>query len=103
MKVALIGATGNVGTRLLAELLSRHHTVTAIARHPEKVPSQPGVTAKRGDVFDEAGLTALLAGHDAVISAVRFSGSDARTIIDAVKAARVRRYLVVGGAGSLEA
>jgi len=102
MKVALIGATGNVGTRLLAELLSRHHAVTAIARHPEKTPSQPGVTARRGDVFDKAGLTALLAGHDAVISAVRFSGSDARTLIDAVKAAGVRRYLVVGGAGSLE-
>jgi putative NADH-flavin reductase len=44
----------------------------------------------------------LLAGHDAVISAVRFSGSDARTLIDAVKAAGVPRYLVVGGAGSLE-
>jgi putative NADH-flavin reductase len=102
MKVALIGATGNVGTRVLAELLSRRHSVTAIARHPEKVPAQPGVTAKRGDVFDKAGLTDLLAGHDAVISAVRFSGSDARTLIDAVKAAGVPRYLVVGGAGSLE-
>jgi putative NADH-flavin reductase len=102
MKVALIGATGNVGTRVLAELLSRRHSVTAIARHPEKVPAQPGVTAKRGDVFDKAGLADLLAGHDAVISAVRFSGSDARTLIDAVKAAGVPRYLVVGGAGSLE-
>lgn len=102
MKVALIGATGNVGSRVLAELLSRHHTVTAIARHPEKTAAQPGVTAKRGDVFDKAGLTAALAGHDAVISAVRFSGSDPRTLIDAVKAAGIRRYLVVGGAGSLE-
>jgi len=102
MKVALIGATGNVGSRILAELLSRKHTVTAIARHPEKAPARPGVTAKRGDVFDKAGLTALLAGHDAAISAVRFSGSDPRTLIDAVKAAGLRRYLVVGGAGSLE-
>jgi uncharacterized protein len=102
MKVALIGATGNVGSRLLAELLARHHSVTAIARHPEKVPAQPGVTAKRGDVFDKAGLTSLLAGHDAAISAVRFGESDPRILIDAVKAASVGRYLVVGGAGSLE-
>jgi putative NADH-flavin reductase len=103
MKVALIGATGNVGSRVLAELVSRGHAVTAIARHPEKVTAQSGVTAKRGDVFDKAGLTSLLSGHDAAISAVRFSGSDPRILIDAVKTAGVRRYLVVGGAGSLEA
>jgi uncharacterized protein len=102
MKVALIGATGRVGSRLLAELVSRGHAVTAIARHPEKTPAQPGVTAKRGDVFDKQGLAALLSGQNAVISAVRFSDSDPRILIDAVKAAGTRRYLVVGGAGSLE-
>jgi uncharacterized protein len=102
MKVALIGATGNVGSRILAELLSRGHTVTAIARNPEKSPARPGVTPKRGDVHDKAGLAPLLAGHDAVISAVRFSASDPHLLIAAVKEARVPRYLVVGGAGSLE-
>src|SRR3712207_2684030 len=102
MNVALIGATGNVGSRLLAELLRRGHIVTAIARNPDRAPSQSGVTAKRGDVADKAGLAALLAGHDAAISAVRFTDSDPRLLIDAVKAAGVPRYLVVGGAGSLE-
>ena len=102
MNVALIGATGNDGSRLLAELLRRGHTVTAIARNPDRAPSQPGVTAERGDVADKAGLAALLAGHGAAISAVRFTGSDPRSLIDAVKAAGVPRYLVVGGAGSLE-
>jgi hypothetical protein len=76
--------------------------VIAIARHPEKVPAQRGVTPKHGDVSDKAGLTSLLAGHEAVISAVRFVASDPRTLIEAVKAAGVPRYLVVGGAGSLE-
>jgi uncharacterized protein len=103
MNVALIGTTGNVGSRLLAELLRRGHTVTAIARNPERVPAQPGVTSRRGDVADKAGTAALLAGHDAAISAVRFTDSDPRILIDAVKAAGVPRYLVVGGAGSLEA
>jgi putative NADH-flavin reductase len=102
MKIALIGATGNVGSRLLAELLRRGHSVTAIARNPEKVPSQPGVTAKRADAGDKAELAAILAGHDAVISALPFRGSDPRVLIEAVKAARAPRYLVVGGAGSLE-
>jgi uncharacterized protein len=102
MNVALIGATGNVGSRLLAELLRRGHTVTAIARNPERVPAQPGVTSRRGDVADKAGTAALLAGHDAAISAVRFTDSDPQILIGAVKAAGVPRYLVVGGAGSLE-
>jgi uncharacterized protein len=102
MKVALIGASGNVGSRVLAELLSRGHTVTAIARHPEKISAQPGIAPKAGDVHDKAGLAPLLAGHDAVISAVRFSASDPKLLIAAIKEARVPRYLVVGGAGSLE-
>ena len=68
MKIALIGATGFIGSRLLAELTSRGHDVTAIVRNPEKVPAGPRVTARKGDVFDRDGLAALLAGHDAVIS-----------------------------------
>jgi len=102
MKIALIGATGFIGSRLLAELASRGHQVTAIVRNPEKVPKGAGITAKQGDVFDKAGLAALLAGHDAAISAVHFSASDPALLLGAVKQAGVPRYLVVGGAGSLE-
>lgn len=102
MKIALIGATGNVGSRLLAELLRRGHTATALVRDTERVPARTGVTAKRSDVGDKAGLIAALAGHDAVISAVPFRGSDPRILIEAAKTARVLRYLIVGGAGSLE-
>ena len=102
MSIALIGASGHVGSRLLAELSSRGHKVTAIVRNPEKVPALKGVTAVKGDVFDKDGLAALLAGHDTVISAVHFSASDPAALIGAVKQAGVKRYLVVGGAGSLE-
>lgn len=101
-RIALIGASGNAGTRILKELADRGHSVTAIARHPEKIAALPGVTARAGDVFDVAGLAKLLAGHDAVISAVHFTASDAGKLIDAVRASGVKRYLVVGGAGSLE-
>lgn len=100
--IALIGASGNVGTRLLKELAARGHQITAIARDPGKIPAQAGVTAVRGDAGDGAGLAALLAGHDVVISALRFLDSDADTLINAVRAAGVKRYLVVGGAGSLQ-
>jgi hypothetical protein len=102
MKVALIGATGNVGSRLLAELLRHGHEVTGIARHPEGLPSQPHLSVKRGDANDEAGLAELLSGHDAVISAGKFVSVDPRALIAAVSKAGVKRLLVIGGAGSLE-
>lgn len=102
MKIALIGATGFIGSRLLAELVSRGHNVSAITRNPGKVPAQAGVTPVQGDVFDKAGLAALLGGHDAVISAVHFTQSDPAGLIAAVRQSGVKRYLVVGGAGSLE-
>jgi putative NADH-flavin reductase len=102
MKVALIGASGNAGARLLGELSRRGHSVTAIARNPEKIAAAPGVTAKAGDVHDKAGLAHLIEGHDAVISSVRFSDVDADALIGIVRASGVKRYLVVGGAGSLE-
>ena len=44
MKVALIGASGNGGSRLLAELSGRGHEVTAIARNPGTIAKLPGVT-----------------------------------------------------------
>lgn len=102
MKVALIGASGFIGSRLLAELSSRGHAVTAIVRNPEKVAALPGVTAVKGDIFDKDGLAKVLAGHGAVISAVHFTASDPQLLLAAVKHSGVKRYLVVGGAGSLE-
>lgn len=99
--VALIGASGNVGQRLLKELSSRGHSVTAIARHPENVPDLTGVNAQFGDIYDTAAMVSLLKGHDVVVSSVGFVNSDANSLIDLVRQAGVKRYLVVGGAGSL--
>lgn len=99
--VALIGASGNVGTRLLQELSSRGHRVTAIARHPEKVPPLTDVNAQFGDINDATAMAALLKGHDAVVSSVGFLNSNAKDLVDLVRQSGVKRYLVVGGAGSL--
>src|SRR6266702_3056688 len=102
MKIAVAGASGRAGSRIATELARRGHAVTAIARNPEKIASQPNVTPTRGDVLDEAGLAALWAGHDVAISSVHFLASDPAKLIGAAKASKVGRYLVVGGAGSLE-
>jgi uncharacterized protein len=102
MKIAVIGASGNAGSRITKELASRGHTVTAIARNPEKIAKLPNVIAAKGDVMDQAGLTRLIAGHDVAVSSVHFLASDPATLIAAARDAKVGRYLVVGGAGSLE-
>ena len=102
MKIAVIGASGNAGSRFTAELARRGHNVTAIARHPEKIAGEANVTPTKGDVMDQAGLARLLAGHDAAISSVHFLASDPAKLIAAAKESKVGRYLVVGGAGSLE-
>ena len=102
MKIAVVGASGNAGSRIVTELASRGHAVTAIARHPEKIVHLPNVTARQGDVLDQAGLAALFTGHDAAISSVHFLDSDPVRLIGAISDSKVGRYLVVGGAGSLE-
>ncbi|MGD0470973.1 MAG: NAD(P)-dependent oxidoreductase [Terriglobales bacterium] len=102
MKVALIGITGNVGSRLAAELLRRGHKVTGIARHPEKGTMQAGLEIRQGDATIPSMLASLLVNHDVVISASRFQTSDPKSLIHAVKEAKVSRLLVVGGAASLQ-
>ncbi len=102
MKIAVIGATGNTGSRIVSELLNRGHQVTGISRHPEKLQPRTGLTLVKGDVKDEAGLAKLLAGQDIVIHTVRFLDTDLRSAVGAAKKAAVERFLVVGGAGSLE-
>lgn len=69
MKIALLGATGFVGSALLKEALDRGHMVTAIVRHPEKLEKREGLTAKAGDIYDTTYLATLIQGNDAVISA----------------------------------
>ena len=113
MKTALIGASGFVGASVLTELLNRGHEVIAIVRDADKIKvDDEKLTVKTVDVLDQEALTAALSGTEAVISAFNagwtnpnlysdfIAGSEA--IQEAVKAADVKRLIVIGGAGSLE-
>jgi putative NADH-flavin reductase len=100
-KIAIVGASGNVGTQLVVEALRRQHGVTAIARDPSKLGPHAGLELKSVDLHDAKSFEAALKGHDAVISSVRFEGLRSSAISEPVKAARVARLLVVGGAASL--
>jgi uncharacterized protein len=113
MKIALIGASGFIGSYILKEALERGHSVTAIVRDPTKIKLQHfNLEVKQGDVMDESTLVRLVSGHDAVISSYNPGWTNPniaadttagyRSIIEGVKQSGVKRLLVVGGAGSLE-
>lgn len=106
MKIAIIGATGYTGSKILAEALGRGHEVTAIVRNTNKLPAHTHLTAANGDATDPASLASLLAGNDVVVSAFNpgkdATGKGTASVVEAVKRAGVGRLVVVGGAGSLE-
>jgi putative NADH-flavin reductase len=108
MKIALIGATGFVGTAILNELASRNQEITAIVRNPKENAAAKWIAA---DIFKVDALAETLKGYDVVINAYNpgwtnpniyddfIAGSKA--IQEAVKKAGVKRFITIGGAGSL--
>ena len=113
MKVALIGATGFVGSHVLAELVNRGHEVTAISRNPDKVLLKGDlIHSIKGDVLIEDEVAILVAGNDAVISAYNPGWTNPNIFTEALAGSKsiqagveksgVKRFLYIGGAGSLE-
>jgi hypothetical protein len=108
MKVTLYGASGMIGSRILDELVSRQHNVTAVVRHPSKI-TRTDVDVRAGDVLDSSSVVETAKGADAVISAyappedaTRQLADATRSLLSALEQAGVRRFLMVGGAGNLE-
>lgn len=113
MKIALIGATGFVGSAVLIEALNRGHEVTAIARKPGQITiSNENLKTVTADADNTDALAKVVAGHDAVVNAFNAGWTNpnlyndflkgSESIQQAVKLSGVKRLLVVGGAGSLE-
>lgn len=109
MNLFLIGASGMIGARILAEAADRGHSVTAAARHPENIAELPGVTARAVDATDPDALIDAANGAEIILSATspRFSG-DATADAAALGAALVKLgqatqlpIVMVGGAGTL--
>lgn len=101
MKVAVLGASGRAGTEIVKELSARGHDIVAVARHPEKIAALPGVTARQGDAQEPAEVAPLVAGCDAVVSALTFDVK-ADKVLAIMHQSGVSRLLVTGGAASLK-
>jgi putative NADH-flavin reductase len=100
-RIALIGASGKIGSKIAAELLARGHQVTGIARNAAAISAADGLTAVAADVNDPAALAAELRGHDAVIAATTFLPGLVERLLEALRGSGVKRFLIVGGAASL--
>jgi putative NADH-flavin reductase len=115
VKLALVGASGFVGSRVLAHALERGHDVTGIVRDISRLRPRAGLAPLESDVLDPERVAAAVTGHDAVISCFHPGGHDpganptlyrdivegTRAMIDGVKRSGVRRFVYVGGCGSL--
>jgi putative NADH-flavin reductase len=101
MKIAIMGATGNAGQRLVTEALSRGHTVTGISRHAGTQEPREGVTWITADINDTDDMAAKVAGHDAAILSMPFNGLDTAAPF-AVARKSGTWLLIVGGAASLK-
>lgn len=109
-KIAIIGATGMIGSRVLMELIERSYVITAISRHPFELPGSPQIIACDGDVMNEKVVSGhvLALENDVLISAISPDPNDLESFLTAtenlIKIAEksaVKKLITVGGAGSL--
>jgi len=108
MKIAIIGATGFVGSAILNELSSRNHEIMAIARNAKNSSDVNWISA---DIFNTDALAEAIKGNDVVISAYNSGWTNpniyddfiagSKAIQEAIKKSGVKRFITIGGAGSL--
>jgi len=119
LRVVVFGASGRVGSRITAEALARGHAVTGVSRDPQRIDIEhPNLTKVAGDVMDAASIATIVAGHDAVVSAIGGNNPDSddpndsfparagRALVAALRSlgsAAPRLIAVGGGSTTLEA
>jgi len=111
MKIAVFGAGGRIGSRIVDEALRRGHDVTAAVRHPENYTKlHEHLKVAKADLFNSQDVETAAFNQDAVVvSYSPTNGAPASTltevvvpIVNGLKQAHTKRLIVVGGAGSLE-
>jgi putative NADH-flavin reductase len=108
MKLIIFGSTGGIGQHLVTQGLAAGHSITAIARRPEVITIQhPALQVVQGDALQLNTFREAMVGQDAVLSALGARDSKPtvvyseglRHIIEAMRAANVRRVMCVSATG----
>ncbi|MFI0928592.1 NAD(P)-dependent oxidoreductase [Streptomyces sp. NPDC021012] len=125
MHIGVIGATGTIGSRVVAEALDRGHHVKAFSRNAaqaQREEHRDNITWASVDVLDPKSIADVLPGLDVLVSGfqpgnaakdfadtVRLSIADptvyataARALLKALESRPRTRLIVIGGAGGLE-
>jgi uncharacterized protein YbjT (DUF2867 family) len=109
MNVIVFGATGTVGRLAVEQLLRAGHSVTAFARHPERLATEhPALRRVAGDALSAADVDAAMPGHDAAMVVLGAGASRRSTIrsegtlnvIRAMQGAGIRRLVVQSTLGA---
>lgn len=109
MNVIVFGATGRAGAQILKRALEKGHLVTALVRDPAKVTLlHPNLTAVRGDALSQESVSAAMRGQEVVINALSAADNTQRQVfihhlINAMREHHVKRIVVLGGIGALQA
>jgi uncharacterized protein YbjT (DUF2867 family) len=100
MNLVVLGATGRTGRLVVEQALAAGHTVTALVRSPEKLPTgSPNLRVVTGQATDMSAVSRALEGADAVISTLGGKGSviadSTQAIVTAARKAGVSRVVVL--------
>lgn len=118
MKILVLGATGPTGQCLVTQALDAGHEVTAVVRTPSKMTIiHDKLKVVKGNIFSASSLQGLMAGHDAVVTCLGYSGPKydriwfkevtiytdfIEPVITAMKAAKVKRLVVLSSWGTTD-
>lgn len=110
MNILIVGATRGIGRALVEQALASGNSVTALARHPERLAAQHERLGKvRGDILDAQSLSGAMAGQNAVCCAIGVStpwaqpgvfSKGTERLLQAMKSNAVRRLICVTGIGA---
>ncbi|MBM7586387.1 putative NADH-flavin reductase [Bacillus pakistanensis] len=107
MKIALLGATGRVGSVVLENALQNNHLIYALTRHPEKLDQSSNLVKVKGTVLDQDLLIKTIRNCDAVISCLGTDQNNVLSrstpyILNSMRFSGVRRIITIGTAGILQ-
>lgn len=85
MHLTILAASGATGLELTRQALDRGHTVTAIARDPERImlPAGEGLNRVAGDVLDSQSIARALQGSTTILSGLGNSGNGKPGVLSA--------------------
>ncbi|WP_379152443.1 NAD(P)-dependent oxidoreductase [Paenibacillus sp. sgz5001063] len=108
MQILVLGATGRVGSHIVANALKDQHHVTVLVRNPEKCQTHnKNLTIIQGNVLNREDIMRAIHGADVVISALNTDGTNTLSasmplIIDAMREEGIKRIITLGTAGILQ-